>query len=162
MFAVSKLLQVSNMIDYYTNQAHFPGHKMIVFEQLPPKRSGEKLMSYVKNAQYQRLDPNGSKRNLLSAENSSRLRADDIVTIIYKDQKPITGQILAIKRQGISSNILIRNKVGGVGVDISVPLFHPNILRVDIVRRPIKYRPRAKHYYIKGSRLDVGDINKTH
>ncbi len=135
---------------------------MIVFEQLAPKRDGEKLMSYVKSSQYQRLDPDGLKRKLLSAENPSRLRADDIVTIVYKDQKPITGQILAIKRQGISSDILIRNKVGGVGVDISIPLFHPNILRVDVVRRPIKYRPRAKHYYIKGSRLDVGEIDKAH
>lgn len=135
---------------------------MLVYEQLPAKRQGKPLMTYIKDAQYQKLDPAGSKRKQLNLKNPDRLRADDVVTIIYKDQKPIKGQIISVKRQGISSDIIIRSKLAGVGVDMTIPLFHPNILRVDVVRRPVHYRPRNKHYYIKSSRLDVGDVGGSH
>ncbi|QPG74222.1 hypothetical protein FOA43_001547 [Brettanomyces nanus] len=134
------------------------GAKMKVYEPIPAKRGGMPLMSYIREAQYSKLDQTGQKRKQFKLDNPGRLRADDIVTIVYKDQKPLTGQILAVKRQGVASDILIRNKVGGVGVDIHIPVFHPNILRVDVVRRPVKYRPRNRHYYIKNSRLDVGDV----
>ncbi|VEU23118.1 DEKNAAC104145 [Brettanomyces naardenensis] len=131
---------------------------MTVYAPLAAKRDGKPLMEYIREAQYGKLDKNGQKRKQFDLSNPERLRADDIVTIVYKDQKPITGQILVVKRQGIASDILIRNKVGGVGIDMHIPVFHPNILRVDVVRRPVNYRPRNRHYYIKNSRLDVGDV----
>lgn len=130
--------------------------KMKVYEKLPAKRNGQCLMDYIREAEYRKLDKSGAKRKLLDGKD--RLRADDIITVIYRDQKPVKGQVLAVKRSGISSNVLIRNKIDNIGIDMNIPVFHPNINRIDIVRRPHKYRPRSKHYYIKESRLDVQEV----
>lgn len=132
--------------------------KMPVYEPLPSRRGGQNLVQYVQESQYAKFDPNGSKRKLLDQSNPERLRADDIVTVVYKNQKPVSGQIIMVKRKGISSNILLRNKITGLGVEMMIPIFHPSILRVDVIRRPIKYRPRNRHYYIRNSRLDVKEI----
>lgn len=134
------------------------GQKMIVYEPLPQLRNGKNLMEYMKEAQYQKFDKNGAKRKALSLSNPERVRADDIVTIVYKNQKPVTGQVLMVKRNGLNSTILLRNKITGLGVEMNIPIYHPNILRVDVVRRPIAYKPRNRHYYIRNSRLDVGEI----
>lgn len=115
-------------------------------------------MDYVKENQYIKFDKNGAKRKHLDLSNPERIRAEDIVTVVYKNQKPITGQVIMLKRKGISSNILLRNKITGLGVEMIIPIFHPNILRLDVIRRPIKYKPRNRHYYIRNSRLDVGEI----
>ncbi|OUM52656.1 hypothetical protein BVG19_g1862 [[Candida] boidinii] len=133
--------------------------RMVMYEPLPPLRSNQKLMDYIKEAQYTKLDKNGLKRKLIDSKNRERLRSDDIVTVVYKNQKPITGMIIAIKKSGLASTILLRNKITGLGVEMHIPIFHPNILRVDIVRRPINYRPRARHYYIRNSRLDVNELD---
>lgn len=132
--------------------------KMPVYEPMAPLRDGKKLMDYVKENQYIKFDKNGAKRKHLDLSNPERIRAEDIVTVVYKNQKPITGQVIMLKRKGISSNILLRNKITGLGVEMIIPIFHPNILRLDVIRRPIKYKPRNRHYYIRNSRLDVGEI----
>ncbi|GMM29700.1 mitochondrial 54S ribosomal protein [Martiniozyma asiatica (nom. inval.)] len=133
---------------------------MQVYEPLPALRQGKKLMDYIHEAQYAKFDTNGSKRSLLDLNNPERIRADDIVSVVYKNQKPISGQVLMVKRKGIASNMLLRQKMGGLGVEIMVPLFHPQIARVDIIKRPQNYRPRNRHYYIRNSRLDVKEIVK--
>lgn len=134
------------------------GQKMLVYEPLPKLRNGQSLMEYVKEAQYEKFDKSGAKRKALSLANKERIRADDIVTVVYKNQKPVTGQVLMVKRSGLNSTILLRNKITGLGVEMNIPVFHPNIIRLDIVRRPIAYKPRNRHYYIRNSRLDVGEI----
>lgn len=135
------------------------GKKMMVYEPLPSLRNGQLLMEYLKQAQYDKFDKTGSKRKALSLQNSERIRADDIVTVVYKNQKPVTGQVIMVKRAGINSTILLRNKITGMGVEMNIPVYHPNIIRLDIIRRPIAYKPRNRHYYIRNSRLDVGEIN---
>lgn len=134
------------------------GKKMLVYEPLPKLRNGKNLMEYIKEAQYEKFDKTGNKRKNLSLSNEERIRADDIVTVVYKNQKPVTGQVIMIKRSGLNSTILLRNKITGLGVEMNIPIFHPNIIRLDVVRRPIKYKPRNRHYYIRNSRLDVGEI----
>lgn len=132
--------------------------KMIVYEPLPKLRNGIALMEHFKKGQYEKFDKSGAKRLALSLENKDRIRADDIVTIVYKNQKPVTGQVIMVKRAGIASSVLLRNKITGLGVEMNIPVFHPNILRLDVVRRPASYKPRNRHYYIRNSRLDVGEI----
>ncbi|GMG34596.1 unnamed protein product [Ambrosiozyma monospora] len=132
---------------------------MVMYEPLPKLRNGEPLVDYIKEAQYNKLDKKGIKRKLIDNNNPERIRADDVITVVYKNQKPITGQVIMVKRQGVASTILIRNKITGLGVETHIPVFHPNIVRIDIIRRPIKYKPRARHYYIRNSRLDVGELD---
>jgi ribosomal protein L19 len=135
--------------------------KMTVYEPLPPLRQGKFLMDFIKESQYEKFDKSGTKRKALSLKNPERIRADDIVTVVYKNQKPVTGQVLMVKRSGLNSTILLRNKITGLGVEMNIPVYHPNIIRLDVVRRPATYKPRNRHYYIRNSRLDVGEITSS-
>lgn len=116
-------------------------------------------MEYIKQAQYNKFDKTQAKRTAISLSNPERIRAEDVVTVVYKNQKPVTGQVLMVKRSGLNSTILLRNKITGLGIEMNIPIFHPNITRLDVIRRPIKYKPRNRHYYIRNSRLDVGEIS---
>ncbi|KAG7880592.1 hypothetical protein KL905_002566 [Ogataea polymorpha] len=131
---------------------------MTVYEPLPKLRGGQLLMDYIREAQYKKLDPSGEKRKLIDRSNPERLRSGDIVSVFYKNQKPVNGTIIMVKRSGIASAILLRNKITGLGVEVNVPIFNPNVMRIDILRRPASYRPRNRHYYIRNSRLDVKEI----
>lgn len=142
----------------FSSSAVSAAKKMIVYEPLPKLRNGVPLLEHLKKAQYEKFDKSGAKRLALSLENKDRIRADDIVTVVYKNQKPVTGQVIMVKRAGIASTILLRNKITGLGVEMNISVFHPNILRLDVVRRPANYKPRNRHYYIRNSRLDVGEI----
>lgn len=133
--------------------------KMVVYAPLPNLRNGQNLMEHIKQSQYAKFDKSGAKQAALSLHNKERIRADDIVTVVYKNQKPVTGQVLMVKRAGLNSTILLRNKITGLGVEMNIPVFHPNIIRLDIVRRPANYKPRNRHYYIRNSRLDVGELS---
>ncbi|AWU74923.1 hypothetical protein CAS74_003283 [Pichia kudriavzevii] len=135
------------------------GKKMQVYEPLPKLRNGVNLMEHIKAKQYEKFDKTGLKRRAISLQNPERIRSDDVVTVVYKNQKPVTGQVIMVKRSGLNSTILLRNKITGLGVEINIPIFHPNIIRLDIVRRPATYKPRNRHYYIRNSRLDVGEIS---
>ncbi|KAH3668860.1 hypothetical protein OGAPHI_002615 [Ogataea philodendri] len=131
---------------------------MVVYEPLPKLRDGKPLMAYIRQAQYKKLDPTGEKLKMIERSNPERLRAGDVVSVFYKNQKPVIGAILMVKRSGVASAILLRNKVAGLGVEVNVPIFNPNVMRIDILRRPDTYRSRNRHYYIRNSRLDVKEV----
>lgn len=143
----------------FSSTAVAGAQKMQVYEPLPALRNGRSLMEFIKEGQYNKFDKSGAKRKSLSLQNPERIRSADIVTVVYKNQKPVTGQVIMVKRSGLNSTILLRNKITGLGVEMNIPVYHPNILRLDIVRRPANYKPRNRHYYIRNSRLDVGEIS---
>ncbi|ODV93635.1 hypothetical protein PACTADRAFT_35394 [Pachysolen tannophilus NRRL Y-2460] len=132
-----------------------------VYEPLPnAHKDGKPLMDVIRADQYKKLDPSGIKQKLLDSKNPTRLRSGDIVRINYKNNiKPsITGMIIALNRAGLESNLLLRNQVTKIGVELRVSVFNPIIERIDILRKPMTYRPRNKLYYIRNNRLDVGDL----
>lgn len=145
---------------FQTRGFKFFGQKIVkVLEKPPALRNGESLMSYVKSQQLKKLDPSGTKSALVNKHNHSKLRAGDIVRIIYQNrQPPITAMIIGIKRNGADSNILMRNNVSKTGVEFRISIFNPIVERIDILRRPVRYRRRNKLYYIRGNQLDVGDL----
>ncbi|ANZ74647.1 BA75_00496T0 [Komagataella pastoris] len=144
-------------------KTQYLGQKVVkVYQPLPKLREGTPLMKYVKENQYKKLDPNGVKKNLLDKSNPNLLRSGDIVRITYNNkQPPLVGMVIAVKRNGCDSNILLRNSYAKLGVEIRVPIFNPVIERVDILKRPTKYRSRNKLYYIRGTKLDVTDIESS-
>lgn len=134
---------------------------MVVYEPLPKLRQGKDLMLFVKEAQYNKFDPSGVKRKILDKSNPEKLRSGDVVRIVYKEQSPAVGAVIAINKSGLGTTLLLRNMITGVGVEIHVPVFSPMVERIDIVRRPAKYKGRTKHYYIRNTRLDVGDLESS-
>lgn len=107
---------------------------------------------------YETLDPSGQRRELINKANPECLRAGDVIKVTYVDRTSVLGQIIAIKRSNTDSNILIRNKITRLGCEVRIPIFNPRIKNIEVIQRPKRYLARSKHYYIRNTRLDVGDL----
>lgn len=110
------------------------------------------------------LDPNGWRQKLISVHNKERIRAGDVVRVVYDGEKckydNIMGYVLSVDRKALAldASLLLRNQISKTFVETRVPLFSPLIERIDIIRRADARRERNKHYYIRGTKLDVGDL----
>lgn len=130
-----------------------------VYEPLPKKRNGQGAISFLHKQLLQKYDPTGKRAALVNP--SSGLRAGDMIKVTYLDRSSVTGQVVGIKRghENVGTNILIRNKLNRLGVEVRVPLYNPNIRNVELLQKPKKYLPRSKQYYIRNSKYDVGDVD---
>jgi len=129
-----------------------------VFEPLPKKRNGQGAISFLHKQLLQKYDPTGKRRALV--DTSSGLRSGDIIKVTYLDRTNVTGQVIAIKRgqNNVGTNILLRNKINKLGCEMRIPLYNPNIRNIELLHQPKKYMPRKKHFYIRNSKYDVGDV----
>ncbi|SCU78088.1 LANO_0A02058g1_1 [Lachancea nothofagi CBS 11611] len=110
------------------------------------------------------LDPQKWRRELISTHNKDRLRAGDVVRVAYNSQKckydNLMGYVLSVDRKVLTqdASILLRNQYAKTFVEVRVPIFSPLIDRIDLIRRADGRRQRGKHYYIRNTKLDVGDL----
>lgn len=130
----------------------------MVYEPLPKKRGGQLPIPFLHKTMYKMLDPSGQRRALIRKDSPNCLRAGDIVKVTYTDRYSVMGQIIAITRSNTDSNILLRNKIARVGCEVRVPVFSPRIKNIEVIQKPARYLARSKHYYIRNTRLDVGDL----
>lgn len=105
-----------------------------------------------------KYDPVGKRAALV--DQKTGLRSGDSIRVTYMDRTSVVGQVIAIKRSvnSVGTNILIRNRVHRVGCEVRIPLFNPNIRNIEVLNKPKKYLPRRKHFYIRNSKYDVGDV----
>ncbi|CCF60310.1 hypothetical protein KAFR_0J02460 [Kazachstania africana CBS 2517] len=148
------------------------GKKMIPvypgFERTVKNRNA--LLSQVsKEDVVSKLDPQGWRRKLLHPEeaskgNSTMLKVGDVVKIIYDKNKcsneNFVGYILSVdKKVNIQdSSLLLRNQISNTFVELRVPIFSPLVERIDVLRKTDGLKKRNKHYYIRGTKLDVGNL----
>lgn len=106
----------------------------------------------------QKYDPTGKRRALVDQDTG--VRSGDIIKVTYLDRTGVTGQVLAVKRSinSVGTNILLRNKINKLGVEVRIPLFNPSIRNIEVVHKPKKYLPRRKQFYIRNTKYDVGDV----
>ncbi|CAR21284.1 mitochondrial 54S ribosomal protein bL19m [Lachancea thermotolerans CBS 6340] len=122
------------------------------------------LSSLSKQELDKKLDPEGWRRSLISSHNKERLRAGDVVRVAYNQQKckydNLMGYVLSVDRKALEqdASILLRNQYSKTFVEVRVPIFSPLVERIDLIRRADGRRQRSKHYYIRGTKLDVGDL----
>lgn len=110
------------------------------------------------------LDPQKWRRNLIDSKNTGHLRAGDVVRIVYDSSKcnydNFIGYVLSLDRKSLAqdASVLLRNHVSKTAVEVRVPIFSPLVERIDLLRRSDGKRGRNKQYYIRDTKLDVGDL----
>ena len=129
-----------------------------VYEPLPPRRNGENALTFLHKQLLKKYDPAGKRSALV--DQKTGLRAGDAIRVTYLDRTNVVGQGIAIKRSvnSVGTNILIRNKINKTGCEVRIPLFNPNIRNIEVINKPKKYLPRRKHFYIRNTKYDVGDV----
>ncbi|VVT50035.1 mitochondrial 54S ribosomal protein bL19m [Magnusiomyces paraingens] len=135
-----------------------------VYAPLPKKTPGSPLKTNLTGAVEKSLiykhDPAGWRSALIDrTKPDTCLRPGDIVRVLKNDKTHFSGMVIAIKRNGLASSFLLRNKITGLGVESRYMVYSPTIRSIEIVRRPMKPKRRAKLYYVRGStKHDVGEL----
>lgn len=154
-----------------TNAAQVRGYQVLtstrkVIPVYPPVQEVQRqnLVPILTQKNLEMLDPQGWKRKLVSKFGKDRLRAGDVVRIVYNKNKcshdDFVGYILSVSRKDLvqDSSLLLRNQIAKTAVEMRVPVFSPLVERIDLLRKFDGKRHRNKHYYIRDTKLDVGDL----
>ena len=131
---------------------------------IPPPRSTAKLcpdpIAKVTQDQLATLDPTGMRTRLFAASNDKRVGPGDILLVRFKNGDPFSGVVLAIRQrhQPIDTAVLLRNQLTRVSVEMWVKVYSPNVAGIEIVQRKATRAKRAKLYYMRQPRHDVGSV----
>lgn len=112
-------------------------------------------------SQISALDATGARTRLFSQENPDRARVGDILLVRQKSGEPFSGVCINI-RQGnskIDSAILLRNNLTRVGVEMWYKIYSPNVEGIEVGQRKAKRARRARLYYMRQPRHDVGSVD---
>ncbi|CDR40396.1 CYFA0S05e00320g1_1 [Cyberlindnera fabianii] len=153
-FALRPLQQSANYI--------VPSKQSRTINVFEPLRAQSKtsVLDHFKSTQKKRLDPTSWRENLISPSSPDRIRTGDVLRVMYTSRSipPFVGQVIAVSKKGLDASITLRNNISKIGVEVKVKVYSPLIQRVDVVRRPHQYKKRNRQYYIRETRLDVGDL----
>lgn len=121
----------------------------------------------------EKLDTSEWRRKLLgkttSCTSTTTVQSGDIVRVLYDkskcDNDAFIGYVLSVDKKELvqDASLLLRNQISKTFVELRVPIFSPLVERIDILKKGnsnlnSKKRQRNKHYYIRGTRLDVSDL----
>ncbi|THZ93554.1 hypothetical protein D6C82_08802 [Aureobasidium pullulans] len=134
--------------------------KIPVFPAVPSARTTCKdPIAAVTASQISTLDPTGARTRLFSRENIDRAKPGDILLVRLKNGDQYAGVCLNIRRQGIDSAILLRNNLTRVGVEMWYKIYSPNVEGIEVVQRKEKRARRARLYYMRQPRHDIGSVD---
>lgn len=148
---------------FYHVPSQTKGKTIPIYPPLSPPSLGKprSMIQQLATKELNRLDPQLWRRGLLKKDPTG-LQSGDIIRIKYKGKdNNIIGYIISVDRGGqsvLDSSVLVRNQVNKTVVEMRVPIFSPVIDGIDILKKSDGSRERNKHYYIRGTKLDVGNL----
>ncbi|KAF7186211.1 54S ribosomal protein subunit img1, mitochondrial [Pseudocercospora fuligena] len=131
---------------------------------VPPPRSTLKVckdpIKVIYNDQVKALDPTGARTRLFSKQNPERVQPGDILLVRTKNGDDFSGVCLNIRQRNspIDTAILLRNHLTRIGVEMWFKVYSPNVEGIEIVQRKEKRARRAKLYYMRQPRHDIGSV----
>ena len=125
-----------------------------------PKKTCPDPIKEITNQQISTLDPTGARTRLFAPSNPDRVKPGDILLVRLKNSDPFSGICMNIRQrhQPIDTAILLRNQLTRIGVEMWFKVYSPNVEGIEIVQRKEKRARRAKLYYLRQPRHDVGSV----
>jgi ribosomal protein L19 len=93
-------------------------------------------------------------------KNPDAARPGDILLTTFTTGEPFSGIIMAVKGQGPHKSVLMRNHLTRIGTEMSIKIHSPLVRSMEIVQRGTKKRRRARLYYLRKPKHDVGSVQK--
>ncbi|KAI9670844.1 MAG: hypothetical protein M1829_004733 [Trizodia sp. TS-e1964] len=109
-------------------------------------------------AQIKVLDPTGLRTKLFERESKEAAHVGDILLVTLKSGDPFAGVCLNIRQRGVDTAILLRNQLTRIGVEMWFKIYSPNIEGIEIVQRKEKRARRARLYYLRKPKHDMGSV----
>jgi ribosomal protein L19 len=76
----------------------------------------------------------------------------------FTSGEPFSGIIVAVKGSGPHKSVLLRNHLTRVGTEMSIKIHSPLVQSMEIAKRGTKRRKRARLYYLRQPKHDVGTV----
>ncbi|KAJ9206348.1 hypothetical protein DTO271D3_7690 [Paecilomyces variotii] len=116
-------------------------------------------ISVIQQSQLDVLDPTGERKALFDYRRNPRsVKVGDILRVTFRSGDPFSGVCLNIRSRGIDTSFLLRNNLTRVGVEMWIKVFSPNVESVEIVQRTEKRKRRARLYYMRQAKHDMGTV----
>jgi ribosomal protein L19 len=132
---------------------------------IPPPRSTLKAcrdpFKVIYEDQLKVLDPTGARKRLFSKDNPDRVHPGDILLVRLKNGDDFAGVCLNIRQRNshIDTSILLRNHLTRLAVEMQFKVYSPNVEGIEIVQRRAKRARRAKLYYMRKPKHDIGSVD---
>ncbi|KAF3927202.1 hypothetical protein ABW20_dc0104567 [Dactylellina cionopaga] len=122
----------------------------------PPKN----VLALFTATKLNRLDPKGHRQRLFSRHNKDAILPGDILQVRFTDPntEPFAGVLINIRRRGLDTAFLLRNHLTRVGVELWYKLYSPKIAGIDLVQRRERRARRAKLYFMRKPKHDMGSV----
>ena len=125
--------------------------KKIKVHNPPPSASAvcKNPISALSDAQISMLDPTGARTRLFSKANPEAAKVGDILLVRLRSGERFAGVCLSIRRRGVDTSILLRNRLTRVGVEMWYKVYSPLVDGIEVVQRRQKRARRARLYYMR-------------
>lgn len=115
---------------------------------------GRRLVNAIDVELRQRLDVDNraelfTKGSPTAVEPGSVLLIEQVTSRSRPRTQIFAGVLIAIRRKGIMSNIILRNYVLGTGVEMVVPIFSPSVKRIKVLKRVTGVVQGDNMYYLR-------------
>ena len=108
--------------------------------------------------QIARMDPTGA-RTALFAKTRTAARVGDVLMVTHRrGGEPFAGVCMSIRRAGIDTAILLRGRMGKVGVEMWYKVYNRNVAGIEIVKRRERRARRARLTYLRQPKHDMGSV----
>ncbi|KAK6347138.1 hypothetical protein TWF696_007217 [Orbilia brochopaga] len=137
-----------------------PARKRIRVHPSPAPAPPKNALTRFTTSQLKSLDPKGARTRLFSRANKDAIRPGDTLQVRFRDAntEPFAGVLLNIRRRGLDTAFLLRNHLTRVGVEMWHKLYSPKIAGIDLIQRKERRARRAKLYYMRKPKHDVGSV----
>ena len=106
------------------------------------------------------LDPTGSRTRLFSRTDPDAAQPGDVLIVRFRSGEPFAGVILSIRRRGVDSAVLLRNRLSRVGTEVWVKVHSPLVAGMEIVERAERRARRARLFYMRQKKHDRGSLER--
>lgn len=83
----------------------------------------------------------------------------DVLQVTTNRGEPFAGVLLSVRRAGVETAILLRNRLTNVGVELWFKIYSPSVTGIEIVWRKPKRARRARLYYMRKAKHDMGNVD---
>ncbi|KAH7037937.1 translation protein SH3-like domain-containing protein [Microdochium trichocladiopsis] len=131
-----------------------------VYPRVPSTRSTNPAALEAYHAQQiRRLDRTGARTALFSKTSKDSVRPGDVLQVSTNRGEPFAGVVMSVKRAGVDTAVLLRNHLTKVGVEMWFKIYSPSVTGIDIVWRKPRRARRARLYYLRKPKRDMGNVD---
>ncbi|KAI1180030.1 translation protein SH3-like domain-containing protein [Nemania sp. FL0916] len=131
-----------------------------VYPRVPSARAKTPAVLDAYHAQQmRRLDPKGLRGQLFSRHNRDSARVGDVLQVTTRRGEPFAGVCMSIRRAGVDTAVLLRNRLTKVGVEMWFKVYSPTVVGIEIIWRRPKRARRARLTYMRQPKHDMGNVD---